>query len=338
MRVTFTDDRGHAETLTSAATSAVVARGNARATGAPTITGTAQVGQTLSRQVHHGHIGLRRADKRGLQLSVAGRRRDISGATGSSYTLADAEEGKAIKVRVTFTDDRSNAETLTSAATSAVEARPNTAATGAPTISGTAQVGETLTADTSGIGDADGLTNAAYSYQWVRNDGTSDTDIQCATAASYTMVADDQDKTIKVRVSFTDDRGHTETLVSAATGTVAAGTSPLKACMHSAPESHDGSATFTFELHFNETPKDGFSYRTLRDHAFTLTGGEVTKVRRLEAGNNLEWEITVDPSGNGDVTVVLPVTTDCTANGAICATGGKMLSEQVELTVTGPDG
>ena len=261
---------------------------------------------------------------------------DITDATGSTYNLSSADQSKTIKVTVSFTDDRGHRETVTSAATSAVAARPNTAATGAPTISGTAQVGETLTADISGIEDADGLTNAVYSYQWVRNDGTSDTDIQCATKANYTMVTDDDGKTIKVRVSFTDDRGHQETLTSAATGSVAAGTSPLKACMHSGPESHDGSSVFTFELEFNETPKDGFSYKTLRDHAFTVTGGEVTKARRMEAGNNLKWEITVDPSTNGDVTVVLPVTTDCTADGAICATGGKMLSERVQFTVLGP--
>ena len=41
----------------------------------------------------------------------------------------------------------------------------NSPATGAPTITGTAQVGETLAADTSGIADADGLTNAAFTYQ-----------------------------------------------------------------------------------------------------------------------------------------------------------------------------
>ena len=44
------------------------------------------------------------------------------------------------------------------------EAAPNTLATGTPTISGTAQVGETLTADTSGVGDEDGLTNATFAY------------------------------------------------------------------------------------------------------------------------------------------------------------------------------
>ena len=42
----------------------------------------------------------------------------------------------------------------------------NTPATGAPTISGTAQVGQTLTAATSGIMDTDGLTSPGYTYQW----------------------------------------------------------------------------------------------------------------------------------------------------------------------------
>ena len=45
---------------------------------------------------------------------------DISGATGATYTLTDAEDGKVIKVQVTFTDDAGNDESLTSAATSAV--------------------------------------------------------------------------------------------------------------------------------------------------------------------------------------------------------------------------
>ena len=42
--------------------------------------------------------------------------------TDSTYTLADADEGKAIKVQVSFTDDAGNDETLTSAATDAVAA------------------------------------------------------------------------------------------------------------------------------------------------------------------------------------------------------------------------
>ena len=55
--------------------------------------------------------------------------------------------------------------------------------------------------DTSGIGDADGLTNASYSYQWVVTDGGADVDIHGATGASYTLVAADRGLSILVRVS-----------------------------------------------------------------------------------------------------------------------------------------
>ena len=46
----------------------------------------------------------------------------------------------------------------------------NTPATGAPTITGTAHVGDTLTASTSDIDDEDGLANVSFSYQWLAND------------------------------------------------------------------------------------------------------------------------------------------------------------------------
>ena len=92
----------------------------------------------------------------------------------------------------------------------------NNPAVGAPTISGTGQVGQTLTASTSTITDADEMTGATFAYQWVSGDGTYDSDISGATSASYTLVDDDEGKSIKVRVSFTDDAGHDESLTSAA--------------------------------------------------------------------------------------------------------------------------
>ena len=94
-------------------------------------------------------------------------------------------------------------------------------ATGAPTISGTAQAGSVLTSSTSGIGDTDGLTSVAYSYQWVRVDST-DTDITGATAASYYPSDADVGKTLKLRVSFTDDASNAESLTSAETAAVTA--------------------------------------------------------------------------------------------------------------------
>ena len=98
-------------------------------------------------------------------------------------------------------------------------------ATGAPTISGTPEVNQTLTADISGIMDEDGLPAAdQFSYQWVRNDGTDDSDISGATDSTYTLEAADLGKTIKVRVTFTDEGGTEESVTSDATTAVAADT------------------------------------------------------------------------------------------------------------------
>ena len=84
-------------------------------------------------------------------------------------------------------------------------------ATGQPTISGGGQVGKTLTAATDDIEDLDGLpTTPTFTYQWVRVDGLTDTDIPGATSETYTLTASDLGKQIKVKVSVTDSRGHAE--------------------------------------------------------------------------------------------------------------------------------
>ena len=111
---------------------------------------------------------------------------------------------------------------MTSAATEAVAAKANSLATGEPSISGPARVGETLTVDTSGIADADGLDNVSYRYQWVVTDRGAYFDISGETGATYTLVAADRGLYIQVRVSFTDDAGKRETLTSALTDVVAA--------------------------------------------------------------------------------------------------------------------
>ena len=109
----------------------------------------------------------------------------------------------------------------------------NTAATGVPTISGTEEVGQTLTASKGTIADTDGLTKAdngeagfAYCYQWISVGGGTETDISGATNSTYTLVSADQGKTVKVKVSFQDDDGSDESRTSAATASVAADTTP----------------------------------------------------------------------------------------------------------------
>ena len=105
----------------------------------------------------------------------------------------------------------------------------NDAATGTPMISGTAQVGEILTASTSGISDNDGLTNVSFTYQWVRvdSDGTSNEMDIGSNSDTYTLMADDEGKKVRVKVSFNDNGGTTETVTSdvyPASGTITPGT------------------------------------------------------------------------------------------------------------------
>ena len=317
---------------------------NTPATGQPTISGTVQVGETLTADTS----AVEDADGLGnavFEYQWIAEDTEVAGATSSTYAPVDADVGKTIKVRVTFTDEGSNPESLTSTATAPVapaadETEPpgpiwsailtvgrtgenygyqsflnpqvgslvpatfvlddvtytvgsiqteadyftvfgvdrelpvgftlevdgaqfessdasslgshtyghvytwlgrgmdwdvgeevavslilrerveNTPQTGAPAISGTAQVGRTLSADTSGISDADGLGSGVFEYQWVRSDGTTDTDIAGATDSTYALVDADEGATIKVRVSFTDGGGNPESQTSAATATV----------------------------------------------------------------------------------------------------------------------
>ena len=210
----------------------------------------------------------------------------------------------------------------------------NDEATGLPSIQGITEIDQTLGVSTSDIADADGLDGATFTYQWIRVDGTSETGIRTATGNRYTLQAADVGKTIKVRVSYTDDAGYDETLTSSATDTIR---TRLTTEFRDTPTSHNGQSTFTFELRFSENIS-GLSYRTLRDSAFTVSGGRVINASRLDRPMNKRWEIIVRPSGNGAVTVTLPATTDCTDSGAICDRGGRMLSNESTVTVPGPGG
>ena len=145
-------------------------------------------------------------------LSFAAATRTFSGTPTAAGTVS---------VKVTASDA---SDSVTDTFDIVVSAAANNAAMGEPTISGTARVGRTLTASTTGITDADGLTSPTYTYQWIRANGT-DADIASANSSTYTLVGADLGKTIKVKVSFTDDASNTETLTSAAypsSGTVQA--------------------------------------------------------------------------------------------------------------------
>ena len=279
-------------------------------------------------------------------------------AKGATYVVQPKYEGKPIYAQITFTDDAGRREHVNSARTERVcveggEIEPcqtqepedignapveNTAATGLPAISGTPAVGETLTADTSDIEDVNGLTNAGFAFQWSRYDGTTRTDITGATSSTYTVQNDDIGNQLLVTVSFTDDDGNQESLTSSSV--YIQSPQPLYGGFDEStvPDHHDGSNAFTFQIHFSEEPE--LNDVNVRDYVLTVTGGQVISASPTDPDSetpHMRWTITVRPSGNTDVTVLLPPTTDCEDQGAVCTSLGKMLINRTAITVPGPD-
>uniref|UniRef100_UPI002FC9DBF7 beta strand repeat-containing protein n=1 Tax=Hydrogenophaga sp. TaxID=1904254 RepID=UPI002FC9DBF7 len=208
VRVTYTDALGTVENVASAPTAAV-ANTNDAPTGTVSIAGTVTQGQTLT-----ASNTLADADGMGTvgyQWLADGQA--IAGATSNTLVLQQAQVGKAITVQASYTDGFGQAEARTSAATARV-ANVNDAVTGTLVINGVATQGATLSADTSGLVDADGL--GAFSYQWLA-DGTA---IAGATASSLTLTQAQVSKAITVRVNYTDGHGTPESTASVATANV----------------------------------------------------------------------------------------------------------------------
>ena len=220
VKVSFSDDANNAETLTSVATAAVAAAPNAAPTASDrTVTTNEDTDYTFAAANFNfadTDSGAALSSVKIVTLPAPGKgtlKLDGSAIAAANLpqtvTKADIDAGNlkytppanangSAYASFTFkvndgTDDSASAYTLTLDVTAL-----NDPATGTPTITGTAQVGQTLTAVTSAIMDADGLSNVSYAYQWIRvaTDGT-ETDISGATSSGYTLVS----RTMRARPS-----------------------------------------------------------------------------------------------------------------------------------------
>ena len=307
----------------------VVPPSDTPATGAPAITGTVQVGETLTSDTSDI------ADEDGLDNVAYAYQwladdSDIESATSSTYLLGDEDAGKTFRVRVSFTDDAGNEESLTSEAVAPV--RPNG-------LSATMS-GQNVVLTWNVPTDFPHL----LEYQILRHRpglGETEPQVQADTRSTDTTYTDtdvEPDTLYVYRVkaaSFTRFSEASEP-VEIRTPATTEGLPQLTASVRNVPDRHDSETAFTFELRFSEEPHSDFSYKTLRDHAFAVDGGSVENARRLDKPSNIRWEITVDPDGNGAVSVVLPETTSCADQGAVCTSDDRMLSTRLEFSVPGP--
>jgi regulation of enolase protein 1 (concanavalin A-like superfamily) len=206
---TFTDDTGQSTTVWSAATSKVV---DVAPTLRVTVSGTAREGQTLTATptvTSDSDGGTTTYQWQSLSGSIWS---NISGATATTYRVAEADEGHQLRVTATFTDDTGQSVSAQSSATTAVT---DITPTLSVTISGSARDGQTLTA-TAVANDVD----AVVTYQWQSHIGSTWTNISGATASTYVVTEANEGTQLRVIATSTDSDGSGTTTTSAATGQV----------------------------------------------------------------------------------------------------------------------
>jgi Ig domain of plant-specific actin-binding protein len=189
-------------------------------TTAPSISGTTQERQVLTANPGRWTNSPTSYSYQWLRCDANGNScGPISGATSTRYTLTAADVGHRLRV----TASARNADgtgTATSGATSVVTAAQSTPAnTTQPSISGTTQEGQTLTANPGR------WTNSptSYSYQWLRCDanGNNCGAISGATSTRYTLTAADVGHHLRVTITARNARG-TATATSASSSLVTA--------------------------------------------------------------------------------------------------------------------
>ncbi len=205
VKATATNDNGATISATSVATSAVLDA--APTVTVPTIAGTAQEGQTLTASASSGqtdnpvsYAWYSSAD--GFTTSIG---------TGATYLVQEADEGFTIEAKATATNDNGVTISATSAATSAVLDAAPTVTT--PTVTGTAQQGQTLTASASS-----GQSDNPVTYAWYSSANGYTAAI--GTGATYLVQEGDENATIEVKATATNDNGATISATSVATSAV----------------------------------------------------------------------------------------------------------------------
>ena len=336
--------------------------GAGAARGKPKITGTAEVGQTLTVNTsgltdQHGNTKAENGNARFAYTYQwyrvdAGAETQITGAKGrgSTYTLVQADAGKTFRVEVSFTDDAGNSEGPLKSNEYPVRA----------------ENGELRLSD--GPSDNQGRLEVFHAGEWgtvsddrLDNPGNIAPQFACRLMGYATGDLVPRSDIMNMNVAPASQRIWLDDVRCFAGSTHWTGSPPTKLhqCYHAGwgltnsiheedvhlscsgtamqqteatgltaafedmPASHDGSTAFTFRLTFSEDVD--ISAADLKDHALTVTNGTVTTARALNSGT-AEWDLTIQPTGTGPVNILVSPTSDCAATGALCTAAGTMLS------------
>ena len=330
-------------TETSVATAAVLDAAPTITT--PTITGTVQEGQTLTASASSGQ-----GDNAVTYEWYSSANNYVAPiATGSTYQLSEADEGFIIEVQATATNGNGLAVSAFSAATGPVLDAAPTITT--PTITGTAQEGETLTASASS-----GQSDNPVTYQWFSSADNYTSTI--GNGPTYQVEEKDEGFTIEAEAIATNDDGKLATAASAPAavvidaapaivpgGTIASGNLTEDKRGH-----EEGDETATGTIAFTDADPTHTHGVSQSAPVVTWSGGMLSTTQQAALAAASELTLTeADSTGSGSGTVAWSYTIpdsaiDFLAQGetltaayhvAITDNEGGTVSQDVDITIMG---
>ncbi|MCW2924170.1 MAG: hypothetical protein JWM98_1574 [Thermoleophilia bacterium] len=221
---------------------------------------------------------------------------DIAGATTSSYVVTAPDVANTLRVLVTATNSTHTATDLVATApvSGLVGASPNPVAVAAPTVTGSAADGATLTWH---AGTYTGQAPIALARQWQRCTaaGTACVDIAGATATTLVLAHGDVGSTFRVRETASNSFGTAPVAASVVTGTVAAvapsntagptvgGVTTDGATLTADPGTWSGTPPFTYAYQWRRCDSSGATCANVgtSSASYVLTPADVASTIRV---------------------------------------------------------
>jgi hypothetical protein len=274
-------------------------------TAAPTISGTAKTGQTLTAgtgswaESPTGYAyRWQRCDATGANCGP------IESATAPTYTVKSGDIGSTLRVAVTASNAAGSSTPASSSHTAEVKPGSAPANSAAPTITGTAKTGQTLTAATGSWTESP----TSYSYQWQRCDttGANCIPIEGATAPTYAINSSDIGSTLRVAVTASNANGPSAPASSSQTGEIKASSTPTNTAAPTISGTAKTAQTLTATTgSWTESPT-AYAYQWLRcdktgASCVPIEGATAATyaISPANAGSTLRVEVTASNSAGG---------------------------------------
>ena len=308
--VTATNGDGTVQ-ATSPASAAVLANAPVNS-GAPSLSGTAEDGLTLTaaKGTWTGMATITYAYQWQSSSDGGATWSSISGATGSSYTPPAGSAGQEIEVVVTGTNADGSVQAASAPSAALLANVPVNVSV--PTLSGTAEDGATLTAAS---GTWTGLATISYGYQWQSSSdgGATWTAISGATSATYTPPGGSAGEQLEVVVTATNGDGSSQASSTASAAVLGSppvnsdapsvsGTAQVGSSLTATSGTWTGVATVTYAYQWDESSDGGVTWSPISGATATTyspAGGSV--------GEQLEVIVTAT-NGDGSSQATSPAT------------------------------